>query len=410
MFARVFEFLKNLKPKYIYLVLFIFGGLEVLGLAPFFLWPIFAISNLIFFILIDTTEEGKTKIKSSFWRGWIFGFSYFLFGLIWMGAAFLVDAEKFAWLMPFAVTLLPACLAIFYGLIAVVYNLFKNKSAFRVFWFAACYGFFEFLRGNILSGLPWNLPNYIWNAGGIISQSGALIGPYGVGLFTILIFTIPAIIKEEKAKYILAFGALVIGIALSYGAWRINAHKNDQNQNLPIIAVGHAGFSQKELYETGNEVNVARKYLSLLDEPATRSANIIVWPEGTFPFFALEEPELLYAINQKLGSRTLIFGAPRETQSETGIKYYNSIAWLRKGEGFPILLGLYDKYHLVPFGEYLPLGNILRAIGISSLVSTGADFTPGANPKIMNIPDIPPADPRVCYEVIFPNLVTTESK
>ncbi|KAF0117853.1 MAG: apolipoprotein N-acyltransferase [Hyphomonadaceae bacterium] len=385
-----------------YISLAISGAMAVLGFAPIFFWPAYGLAIFVLFALLDEAKSLDNRFWHLFCRGWVFGFFHFLFGMFWVGAAFLVDAEQFAWLMPFAVTLLPAGLAIFYGLAAVLYGISGNK-AFRVFWFAFCVGLFEFLRGNILTGLPWNLPAYIWKAGGAISQSGAIIGPYGVSVMTIFLFSSFAVIREKFGKAICLAALAVFATAWFYGVMRLNVPSQPVASGGIRIAVGNAGFSQKQLFTPGNENLVAREYLKLLNSREAKAADVVVWPEGTFPVLALEDGNLLYEINQSLGQRTLIFGAPRREFGTLGESYYNSIAWLKAGNGMPQTLAIYDKYHLVPFGEYLPFGAMFRALGISSLVSIGEVFTKGPSPKTIEIAGLPAIDPRVCYEIIFPN-------
>jgi len=387
-----------------YFALAIAGSFAVLGLAPFFIWPAYGFSIVILIAILDQAKEQKNKFWRLFCRGWIFGFFYFLFGMFWVGAAFLVDAEQFAWLMPIAVTLLPAGLAIFYGLASALYGI-SDKSPNRVYWFAFCFGVFEYLRSTIFTGLPWNLPAYIWKAGEAISQAGAIIGPFSVSTFTIYIFASLATIKQKNGRATIAFAALIFGAAWLFGVWRLNVPSDSVAAPSPIVAVGNAGFSQKELFASGNENLVAEAYLSLLNSQVAKEANIVVWPEGTFPFLALEDEKLMRDINRSIGDSTLIFGAPRRELGNIGESYFNSIVWLRKGEGLPEELAVYDKFHLVPFGEYLPLGGLFRFLGVSSLVSTGSDFTKGVAPKTIMLPGLPPADARVCYEVIFPNFV-----
>lgn len=404
---KLFEGLRTPIKNRPYATLAFSGALAVLGFAPIFFWPAYAAAIALLFTSLEDAKQHGNKYWALFCRGWVFGFFQFLFGMFWVGAAFLVDAEQFAWLMPFAVTLLPAGLAVFWGLAAVLHGV-SGKSAFRVFWFAFCFGLFEYLRGHILTGLPWNLPAYIWKAGDAISQSGALIGPYGVSVVTIFIFAAFAVIKEKNGKAICVGAISIFATAGFFGLLRLNVQS--QSSGDIVVAVGNAGFSQKELFTDGNQNLVANEYLKLLNSQEAKSADVVVWPEGTFPVLTLEDESLLRAINQSLNDRTLIFGAPRREFGSLGESYFNSIAWLRAGNDLPQLLAIYDKYHLVPFGEYLPFGKIFRALGISSLVSTGSDFTKGPAPRTIIIAGLPAVDPRVCYEVIFPNFTLKDQE
>lgn len=394
-----------LDKRYIYAFLFASGLLNVFSFAPFFIWPIYAISIIIFILSLDAAKNQKNYLRALFWRGWVFGFGLFLISISWIGSAFLVDAEKFLWLMPFALTALPACNAVLFGIAGVLYGLLKNKNAFGAFWFAACLGFTEFLRGHIFTGFPWNFPAYIFKAGGIISQSSFIIGIYSVSLFIVFIFASFAKIGEKHFKKVFTIAICSLAIAQIYGALRLNNAKNEKPSiNAPIIATGQGGFTQKQLFNQDNILYVANTYLSMLDSDAVKKANIIVWPEGTFPFLALEEPELIKEINRRLNGKTLIFGAVRREIKNGDESYFNSIVFLKGSPQGAILENLYNKYHLVPFGEYLPFKNFLNSIGISSLVSYGTDFHKGIGPSSIKIIGAPATEPRLCYEAVFPNI------
>lgn len=387
------------KRASVYLFLLLGGIGAVFGFAPFFLAPLYLIGILILFISLDKT----TKLWAAFVRGWFFAFIMLAFSMFWLGAAFLVDAAKFFWLMPFAVTALPAGLGIFWGLAAVLYVKFRPKSAFKAFYFAACFGLAEYLRGTILTGLPWNLPAYIFNAGGLISQNAAWFGPYGISLIVLFVGAAIGCFGMNRGKIILGLAIFFSIFGFGYGFFHLNFSNLSPREKSPIIATGQGGFSQKELYEFGNEGKVVSTYLDLLKSKEGQHADVIVWPEGTFPFLVLEEPELLFEFNKYIQNKTLVIGAPRRNIINGEERYLNSMAFIGGTPQGPRLLGLYDKGHLVPFGEYLPFKSVFNALGISSLVSYGTDFMAGSGPQALKIPNLPSIDPRICYEIIFPN-------
>lgn len=407
MIMSIKEWLSRLAPIYLYLLLFCAGGLSVLGHAPFFYWPCFGLGIIALIIALDNAKNNGSSKFSFFLRAFSFGLGYFSCGMFWVGAAFLVDAEKFAWLMPFAVVGLSAFLASYWGIAGLLYGIFANYSPFRVFWFASIFSLMEFARGHLFTGLPWNLPAYIWEAGSSISQSGALIGPYGVSLFTLLVFASFASLVHNATKttrLIALFGILVSLFGLGYGFFRLEAAKNlEVNRDAPVIAVGQAGFAQRELWQAGNEVKIANTYFNLLNTKAAKTADFVVFPEGAFPFLPLEEPAFLNELNNHIGQKTVAFGIIRsEPVNSAEYRYFNSIAFLKQGNQLPELTGLYDKYHLVPFGEYLPFKAFFNALGITSLVAVGEDFSKPTGPKTLKIEDLPRFDPRICYEIIFP--------
>lgn len=404
-FANFFE-TKSVKIKYI--ILFVLGLLAVFALAPFHIWPLYAIAIWGLMIALDDSKKSPKPLKSAFWRAFIFGFAHFALGMFWVGQAFLVDAKKFAWLIPFAMSALPAYIGLYYGLAGLLYSKFAPKSANRVFWFAFCFGAIEYLRSILFTGLPWNLSAYIWQAGGIISQSGALIGPFGVGILTILIFASLNVIREGKSKSILILNIIIIAASIGFGAWRLATPV--QNNSEIKIAVGQAGFSQKDLWDSANRESVINNYIGQLNTKTAQDANIIVWPEGAFPFDLFSDDEALSKINPLIANKLLIVGAPHADFVDPN-KYFNSIGFLTgNNDRYPTLLSTYDKFHLVPFGEYLPLRPLFNALGISSLVAYGTDFTKGESPKNIKIGNFPNIDPRICYEIIFPHFNNSQVK
>lgn len=392
-----------------FLVAALLGALGVLGHAPFHIWPAFAVSIAGLLILFDAAAARPKPIWSGFTMAWSWAFGYFGAGMFWVGDAFLVDADKFALLLPFAVTALPAGLAVFWGLGGALALAFWRRDARRLVVFAVTLSLAEFARGHLLTGLPWNLPAYIWTPGKVISQNGALIGPYGLSLLTIFVLASPAVLALgfEKAhrKIVGAATVCLIFASSAYGLLRLNsAGPVDPMAGIgPTISAGQGGYSQKEVWDPANAQRITQTYLDLLTSPEAQKADIVVWPEGTFPFLFLEQPEVLSSIQDRLGPRTLVLGSIRRRSSPNGEIYANSLLAFDQQGGNLSLASAYDKFHLVPFGEYLPFRPIFKALGIASLVSYDGEMTPGPGPTNLAIPKAPLADPRVCYEIVFPS-------
>ena len=407
-----------------FLLAVILGALGVLGHAPFHIWPAFAVSICGLFLLLDGASPalagpvlqragtGKTKVGhpsiTGFRVAWSWAFGYFLGGMFWVGNAFLVDAEKFAALMPFAVTALPALLALVWGIGGAIALTFWRPHASRLLLFVFVFSSVEFARGHILTGLPWNLPAYIWRAGNVFSQTSALIGPYGLSGLTLFVLACPVVLVTAKTKlerYVIAGTSMAILVAVSaFGLARLHqaGPLDAMKGSGPIIAAGQAGFSQKEVWDPANTNRVTQTYLESLASPEAQKADIVVWPEGAFPFLLLEQPDVLQAIEAKLGGRTLVLGSIRRNITPAGDIYSNSILALEITNGGLTLRAAYDKFHLVPFGEYLPFRPVFKALGIASLVSYEGEMTPGSGPGLLEVKNAPLADPRVCYEIVFP--------
>ena len=385
------------------------GALAVLGHAPFHIWPAFMVSICGLIFLLDGAFQNKKRLRSAFWRGWSWGFGYFLAGMFWVGNAFLVDPEKFAVLMPFAVTALPAAMGVYWGLAAVAAQRFWRAGPSRLLIFAVCFGISEFARSHLFTGLPWNLPAYIWKPGEPISQVAGLIGPYGLSVLTLWALATPVVLlaKGEGLKRylsLIAAGGLALG-ACAYGLLQLRAAGpiDPMAGKGPVIAAGQAGFSQKEVWDPANTVRIVETYLGLLETSDSQKADIVVWPEGAFPFILLEEPFVLEQIQARLGARTLAVGSIRRDLLAGQALFSNSLLVFDVENGGLTTRAIYDKHHLVPFGEYLPLRSLFQLFGIASLVSYDGEMSPGPEPTTLSLPKAPLADPRICYEIVFPS-------
>ena len=174
------------------------GMASVLALAPYFAWPVLFLTLPLLVWLVDgvCAQGGNWARRSAAAAavGWCFGFGYFLAGLFWIGQAFLVDAATFAVLLPFAVTLLPAGLALYHGAAVAVAARFWRPGPTRVVVLALALSAAEWLRGHALSGFPWNLLGYALTYPLALMQSAALLGTYALGLCAVLVFALPMVL------------------------------------------------------------------------------------------------------------------------------------------------------------------------------------------------------------------------
>ena len=153
----------------------------------------------VLFRLLDTVDTDR-PLRSAFLRGWAMGAAYFLISSYWVGEAFLVDIQAHGWQAPFAVIFLAGGLGLLWGAAAaayrwLVYSWTATPGAWRVLTFAGAFAVVEWLRGHILSGFPWDLPGETWRAGGVISQTAAMIGAYGLSIVTLAIAATPGLYR-----------------------------------------------------------------------------------------------------------------------------------------------------------------------------------------------------------------------
>ena len=364
---------------------------------------------------VDQSASGRigaASLRAAFGAGWWWGFGYFLAGLWWLGAAFLVDAQ-YAWALPLGVVGLPAALAIFPAFGFALARLVWSHGSARIFALAFGLAASEWLRGNLLSGFPWNefgmaLGGSLW-----LAQFGSIVGLHGLTLIAVLVAAAPATLWDDGG----AFGRFVpsgVAVALcaalaGFGLWRLSAPAPDVVPG-PKLRIMQPNVSQGADFAPARGAEVLARYLALSDRATSPERSGVAdvthlfWPESAFPFILAREAGALARISDFLRSgAVLTTGAARmeeDRRAPRGVRFYNSIAILdRTG----LRAERYDKRHLVPFGEYLPLRPWLERLGISQFVQAPGGFEPGVGPATLKIPGLPEALALVCYEAVFPN-------
>jgi apolipoprotein N-acyltransferase len=400
------------------------GAIGALAMAPINFAPALFVSFCAAVWLLDGSAEsrgrraGRQALRSAVaaaGAGWWLGFGYFLAGLWWIGAALLVEADQFAWALPLAVIGIPAGLAIFTALGFALARLMWSPGPLRVFALAAGLGGSEWLRGHALTGFPWNDFGMALATVPALAQGAALFGLYGLDLVAIVIFAAPATLadfgRKERAAIsrnpavVAAFGA--VGVLAVYGGVRLVANKTDYVNGVRLRLM-QPNLPQDAKFKPENGPEILRRYLALSDQATSpgRSglADIthLIWPESAFPFVLSREPHALASIARALQGKILITGAARAEEAGAGkhTQIFNSIEVVQDDR----IIGFYDKEHLVPFGEYLPLADILNPLGVSHLVPGVWDR--GAGPRRLSAPGLPPIAPLICYEAIFPEEAT----
>jgi apolipoprotein N-acyltransferase len=413
---------------------FLAGSLSVLSMPPLFLWPVLFLTLPVLVWLIDGSEAAAGATRSfrrsaparAFAAGWWFGFGYFVFGLFWIGEAFLVEAEKFAWMLPFVVTLLPAGLALFMGLATGVARLKWPPGVARVIVLALALSVAEWLRGHVLSGFPWNALGYALTAPLAMLQSASLFGVYGLTILTVVIFASPLVAAAAQPGpgrlRSVASGAAIAILPLlllyGYGAWRLSGGPDPTVEGVRIRIV-QASVPQRDKWRAEKQGTIFQDQLDLSRrDPSGHRDDLagithLIWPEAAMPFLPLQHPEALAAIGELLPSGTqLISGALRLKNPELPFgahpEGYNSLMVFKENGQ---LETVYDKIHLVPFGEYLPFQRTLEAIGLEQLAHWRGGFSVGPSPRpLLTVPGLPPIAALICYEAIFPASVVEGSE
>lgn len=393
------------------------GVLSVLAFAPWHL-PVVLFATLPVLVwLID----GARSYRDAAIAGWWYGFGFFLLNLFWIGEAFLVEADKFAWMLPFAVTLLPAGLAFFWAGAAALAKRFWGVGFARVLVLATVLTATEWLRGHILTGLPWNVLGYALTWPVTWMQGAALVGVYALSLPAVLIFAAPLVMIADAgrltaaslAKGVLA-AALPLAALTAYGSWRLSLPSGADVEGVKLRLV-QPSVPQREKWMGSKQAEIFALHRDLTvrgaDGVRDGAAGIthVIWPEAAMPFLPLEHPEALRAIADSLPPETvLISGALRRENGPSGEQRgFNSIMAFTSEGG---LAAVYDKVHLVPFGEYLPMQPVLSALGLTKLTHGLGAFDAGPWPRPrFEVPGLPQAGGLICYEVLFPGEVVEDA-
>lgn len=423
------------------LLAFLCGLTTTLAMPPLFLWPLLFLTLPPLVWLIDSLMTGdnaatdpvakpaynsRQRLLRLAGLGWSFGFGHLLVSLYWIGSSFLVEADKFAWALPFAVTLLPAALAIFYSAAFTACGLYWPKGPERLIVFAIAIFAVDWLRGHIFTGFPWNLIGHSLTSPDYLMQSLSLFGLYGLSALAVLIFAAPAtlfrtvpnhshskpiITPSQAAPSILAL--IMLCALFGYGALRLTLAGPTKFTNGVELVLIQPNVPQKQKVDPAQRTQVLQRAMNLtattLANAAPRpksgdnspAARLIIWPETAVPFALNQVENLQKTLAEYLqpGDQLITGAYNLEGTSQADARAYNSL-FLIDPPG--TIAAKFDKHHLVPFGEYLPFPEIFSAIGFEALVRMRGGFAIGPPPRPIKTAAAPPFLPFICYEAIFP--------
>jgi apolipoprotein N-acyltransferase len=400
------------------------GAISVLAFAPVHAWPVLFVSFGLLVWLLDGCHASHAelgRVKCAALTGFWFGFGYFLTGLYWIAEAFLVEPWRHGWLIPLVMTALPGGMALFYaGAAALAMTLWRPGPA-RVFALAIAFGLAEYARGHVLTGLPWNLLGYGLAATLPMMQTAAIFGVYALSLLAVLLFASPFAIWAPQGSGLArprgtAILVLVFTVALAFGAaWgHARLAQGDAGTTGVRLRIVQANVDQANKWRPENSVEIFQTYLDLTKSGGGKGGldgiSLVVWPETAVPFFLAESSQALAAVGELLPDGTgLVVGSGRIVEERdaqdrlVSTRVYNSLLAIGdKGE----ILDVYDKIHLVPFGEYLPFQDFMESLGIFQLTGVRGGFSAGSGSRLLAIPGAPRARPLICYEIIFPDEIS----
>ena len=338
--------------------------------------------------------------------GWLFGFGYFISNLYWISISLTFD-QSFKPLIPLTIVFIPAFLAIFYGLVSYLFMIFKSKKIISSFLtFSLIFGIIEYLRGSILTGFPWNLFAYSFSNQLEILSITSIIGTYGFNLFCISLFTCPAVFVLRDTKKdigVCIFFFITTVLFYIYGNFYEEKFKiaDKISYDYKVRAIG-SNISLDRFYKNINTASVISDLIELSNLD-TNEKILVVWPEGILPDISQEQLiEYDWLFNKNFNKNHLLAIGINSQSNEGGFKkYYNSFSLYDNQLN---LLNSYNKINLVPFGEFLPLENILRKIGLKTITNNYQSFSKGHKRNIIEISKENfslKILPLICYEIIY---------
>ncbi|MCP5412866.1 MAG: apolipoprotein N-acyltransferase [Alphaproteobacteria bacterium] len=384
------------------------GVVSATGFAPLGFFPALLAGYGALVLLLDGADGGPHPLRAAAAIGWAFLFGQFLLGLYWIGYAFMVDPSAHLWQMPFALLGLTAGLGLFGALAGLLSMYFWQDGPARIFITAAFFALCEYLRGHVLTGFPWNLAGYGWGAVPAVLQGASLFGVYGLSFLTILLGASLAELLCGRWRLSAAMALAFAGL-FGFGVYRLNATPADDTRGV-VVRLVQPDVPQREKYVRKLMMRNWDWLVELSARPGDKALgrpDVIVWPEAATGFPVANAPGALDQIALFTGrGQTLITGSERVAQDAQGLSYYNSLYLFGRYGALPLV---YDKFHLVPFGEYVPFAKLLGQIGITKLTQGPSGFSAGDHPHLLAVPGAPPVSPLICYEVIFPGAVVDTS-
>lgn len=402
----VVSFLTDLADWQRYVLALLLGVALAGAQAPLSFWPLAFIALTVLLVL-----QAPLRGWHSFFTGFAFAYGYFVAGLYWIGIAFFVDAEKYALLLPLPVLGLPLLLALFpaAGLWLAQYAAGRSASRYLLL---APFGWLvgEYLRGHVLTGFPWNQVGAIWGEWPATMQLAAYIGVEGLGLITMLAvsgFALALTLLSSRLRLVALVLPLLFAVGLGLGSLRLPTTHVPSVPDVQLRLV-QPSVPQTVKWRDDLRQQHLQEHVALSLKPAPNPPTHIIWPETALPYLLDEEPRLREGLARLLPSKAgaLITGAPRRDPTASRPVVFNSVFGLNASGD---IAGVYDKLHLVPFGEYLPFRSLLKPLGLDALAASGVDFSPGQQSAPVGFPGLPPARVLICYEAIFADEISDGS-
>lgn len=407
--------LKKLQNKFFLATLS--GAICALAFAPFHFFIAAIISVSSFYFLI---EKKSDTVKQAAILGFCYGYGYFLAGVYWISISLMVDAKQFAWLIPFALTLLPSILALYFSGFAAVYKKLNHKFNFtknyqKILLFALLWLVFEVLRSVLFTGFPWNLIGYSLMFSDATMQSASIFGIYGLSFFTILFcltpilflkqFHLRKIFNKSDKIFTIILCALFVGNFI-FGYCRLQNTKIITS-NAAMLRIVQGNIEQDLKWNPQQKFLNFIKHVEISNASDKTNIAAIIWPETAVPYVMDGSQQLMQELQKAVPPHgVLITGAMRikyqDEQRSVAKNIWNSVFTLDQSG----VINYYDKHHLVPFGEYVPFAKYLPFV--EKITGGGEGFGEGEGPQTLATQAFT-FSPLICYEIIFPDKIIDKS-
>jgi len=364
------------------------GGLGALAHAPFQWVPFFmiAITGLLW-----SLPRAKTS-REAFFMGASFSLGYYTVGLYWIGNAFYT---VHLWhLIPIGIFGTPLIMATLIGMGTIILHKACKTPLTLALGFTIMWSLWEWGLGHwLFGGFPWNLTSYMW--GLPLLQATAIIGAYGLSCVTTFCFALIA----TKSKSLILLSAVLLSSLWVYGHQRLQRYPETLFHTVNIRLVQpcielQGKWKPEILYE-----NLAH-LIKLSQIPGERPLQAIVWPESSISLIIGQQPLFQTLLQDAVPSQGLLIFSAARLERERDFLYTSLFVLNHQAN----IVGTYDKSHLVPFGEYVPLKTLMP---FEKLTHGSRDYSPGKGVQTLTLAPLPPFSPLICFEAIFPGAVTS---
>ena len=376
---------------------FILGLISALAFPPIYALYLFVLSLCLMFKLTDLNNSYKQVIIKSYW----YGVGFFIAGFYWIGNALLVDMVNFGWLYPIALFAIGAFFGLFTIPPFIAWYYFKKKNIYyQIVGFACIWVLTEWIRSFLFTGFPWNLLGTVFAFNDIFIQTASIWGTYGLSfIFLILCGSFYSLCVGFNKLSLVMILSLVAFLTI-FGLVRI---KNYEYQNSDIkIRLVQPSIAQSMKWNRNELENNFHKYVELSKKETLDNVDFVIWGETALPFDIEYNEKYRELIKEAIPNNGyLITGLVRYDIVNGKYEAFNSMYVIDKKAN---VVGFYDKNHLVPFGEYIPLRKFLPD-WIRPIANNIADFSTSEKLKNIKIGNYPKFGALICYEIIFPDKV-----